>query len=221
MRVLVVEDNRDLADVIREALERDGQTVNVQHDATSGEKDVYLEDFDVLVLDVMLPEGPSAGFELAQRLRAEGIGTPVLFLTARADVESRLTGLIDGDDYLTKPFDVRELRARVRALARRGAGLASDTVTLPGEVVLDFGSHRVKRGGITVEVTRREYTLLELFVLNPEQVLSRERIIDTLWPGTEGVEQKVIDVYVSTLRRKLGEGVIETVRGSGYRLGQR
>ncbi len=220
MRVLLVEDNPGLAEVIRETLERDGQTVSQAHDAGAAERQAHLEDFEVLVLDVMLPEGPDAGFNLARRLRAAGHLTPVLFLTARSDVESRLTGLMDGDDYLTKPFDVRELRARVRALARRGAGLASDTVTLPGAVTLDFGSRRVWRAGTPVQVTRREYALLELFVLKPDQVLSRESIIDALWPQAEAVELKVIDVYVSTLRRKLGEGVIETVRGSGYRLGQ-
>lgn len=220
MRVLVVEDNSDLADAIRETLERDGQTVSLAMDAYNAEQQAHLEDFEVLVLDVMLPEGPEAGFELARRLRAAGVLTPALFLTARADIESRLLGLADGDDYLTKPFDVRELRARTRALARRGAGLASDTVTLPGAVTLDFGSRRVWRAGQPVPLTPREYALLELFVLKPGLVLSREAIIDALWPDAERGEFKVIDVYVSTLRRKLGEGLIETVRGSGYRLGQ-
>lgn len=220
MRVLVVEDHEDLADVIRETLERDGQQVTVAVDAKQGERLAHLEDFEVLILDVMLPEGPDAGFQLGRRLRESGIGTPILFLTARADVESRLSGLTDGDDYLTKPFDVRELRARVRALARRGAGLASDTIALPGNVVLDFGTRRLWRSGVLTAVTGREYALLECFVLRPHRMLSREKIIEIVWPGVEDVEPKLIDVYVSTLRRKLGEALIETVRGSGYRLGK-
>ncbi len=219
MQVLVVEDHADLADVIRETLERDGQRVMVAVNAEQGERLAHLEDFEVLILDVMLPEGLEAGFQLGRRLREAAIGTPILYLTARADVESRLTGLTDGDDYLTKPFDVRELRARVRALARRGAGLASNSVTLPGQVVLDLGTRRLWRSGVLTAVTTREYVLLECFVLHPRQVLSREEIIQTVWPGVEDVVPKLIDVYVSSLRRKLGEALIETVRGSGYRLG--
>ena len=217
MRELVVE---DLADVIRETLERDGQRVSVAINAEQGERLAYLEDFEVLILDVMLPEGPDAGFQLGRRLRDSGIGMPLLFLTARADVERRLSGLTDGDDYLTKPFDVRELRARVRALGRRGAGLASDTLTLSGNVVLDLGTQRLWRSGVPTTVTGREYALLECFVLRPHRALSREEIIEIVWPGVEDVVPKLIDVYVSTLRRKLGEALIETVRGSGYRLGR-
>ena len=219
MRALLVEDHADLADVIRETLERDGQRVMVAVNAEQGERLAHLEDFEVLILDVMLPEGPEAGFQLGRRLRESGIGTPILYLTARADVESRLTGLMDGDDYLTKPFDVRELRARIRALARRGAGLASDTTALPGNVMLDLRTRRLWRSGVPTTVTGQEYALLECFVLHPRRVLSREEIIDTVWPGVEDVAPKLIDVYVSSLRRKLGEALIETVRGSGYRLG--
>ena len=219
MRALLVEDHADLADVIRETLERDRQRVMVAVNAEQGERLAHLEDFEVLILDVMLPEGPEAGFQLGRRLRESGIGTPILYLTARADVESRLTGLMDGDDYLTKPFDVRELRARIRALARRGAGLASDTTALPGNVMLDLRTRRLWRSGVPTTVTGQEYALLECFVLHPRRVLSREEIIDTVWPGVEDVAPKLIDVYVSSLRRKLGEALIETVRGSGYRLG--
>jgi len=219
VRALLVEDHADLADVIRETLERDGQRVMVAVNAEQGERLAHLEDFEVLILDMMLPEGPEAGFQLGRRLRESGIGTPILYLTARADVESRLTGLMDGDDYLTKPFDVRELRARIRALARRGAGLASDTIALPGNVMLDLRTRRLWRSGVPTTVTGQEYALLECFVLHPRRVLSREEIIDTVWPGVEDVAPKLIDVYVSSLRRKLGEALIETVRGSGYRLG--
>ena len=219
MRALLVEDHADLADVIRETLERDGQRVMMAVNAEQGERLAHLEDFEVLILDMMLPEGPEAGFQLGRRLRESGIGTPILYLTARADVESRLTGLMDGDDYLTKPFDVRELRARIRALARRGAGLASDTTALPGNVMLDLRTRRLWRSGVPTTVTGQEYALLECFVLHPRRVLSREEIIDTVWPGVEDVAPKLIDVYVSSLRRKLGEALIETVRGSGYRLG--
>ena len=220
MRVLVLEDHPDLADAIVKTLERDGQQVTLAVRAEQGEQLAHFETFEVLVLDVMLPEGQDAGFELGRRLRESGVFTPILYLTARADVESRLAGLKDGDDYLTKPFDVRELRARVRALARRGAGLASDTVSFPGGVVLDLGTRRVWRSGVLTALTGREYALLECFLLCPRQMLSREQIIETVWPGVEHVTPKLIDVYVSTLRRKLGEALIDTVRGSGYRLGQ-
>lgn len=220
MRVLVLEDHPDLADAIVKTLERDGQQVILAIRAEQGEQLAHLETFEVLVLDVMLPEGQDAGFELGRRLRESGVNTPILYLTARADMESRLTGLMDGDDYLTKPFDVRELRARVRALARRGAGLSSDTVAFLGGVVLDLGTRRIWRSGVLTALTSREYALLECLLLRPRQVLSREQIIENVWPGAEHVPSKLIDVYVSTLRRKLGEALIETVRGSGYRLGQ-
>jgi DNA-binding response OmpR family regulator len=175
-----------------------------------------LETFDIWVFDVMLPEGREAGFDLAKQLRALHLQTPILFLTARADLDSRVTGLdLGGDDYISKPFEFPELRARIRALVRRAKGGSSNTVVLPAGYVLDLSAREIRR-----DQQVREYALLECFAINPNKAYSRGALIERVWPEDTGVEERVVDVFVSTLRRKLGEAMIETVRGTGYRLGR-
>jgi DNA-binding response OmpR family regulator len=220
MRLLLVEDDPRLAAVILEGLGEDGLTVEHAADAATASSMCELRAYDLLLLDVMLPEGPNAGFELAQSLRARQDRTPILFLTARDDLDSRVTGLdTGGDDYLTKPFEFRELRARVRALVRRSQGEASNTLPLPLDYTLDLAGHRVLKEGLVVSLTPREYALIECLGLHPGRAYARGSLIERVWPEDSSVDTKVVDVFVSTVRRKLGEGVIETVRGLGYRLG--
>ncbi len=221
MRILLIEDDPRLAALILEGLTDDGLLVDHAPNATVGQGMAALESYDLLVLDVMLPEGNQAGFELARTLRQQQDKTPILFLSARGDVDSRLIGLeVGGDDYLPKPFDFRELRARIRAVVRRTKGEASNVVALPGGYLLDIAAHEVLRDNRPVALTPREYALIECLGLNPGRSYSRSSLIERVWPEQSNVENKVVDVYVSTLRRKLGEASIETVRGMGYRLGR-
>ena len=221
MRLLLVEDDPRLAALISGGLSEDGLIVDCARNATVGLNMAELETFDLLILDVMLPEGREAGFELARALRARKDRTPILFLTARADMDSKIEGLeMGGDDYLAKPFDFRELHARIRALVRRAKGGATNLVALPLGFTIDIGAKEIVCGGRSLNLTPREYALLECFALNPGRAYSRGALIERVWPEDTNVDLKVVDVYVSTLRRKLAEGVIETVRGTGYRLGR-
>lgn len=220
MRVLLVEDDPRLAALIVSGLSEDGLIVDHAPNATVGLNMTELETFDLFILDVMLPEGREAGFELARAVRARHDHTPILFLTARADMDSKVAGLeTGGDDYLSKPFDFRELHARIRALVRRAKGVSSNVVNLPLGLTLDIGAKELM-GVSNAKLTPREYALLECFALNPGRAYSRTALIERVWPEETEVEAKVVDVYVSTVRRKLGEGIIETVRGTGYRLGK-
>jgi two-component system response regulator QseB len=221
MRILLVEDDPRLAELVVEGLAEDGLIVEHAPSATVGDAMSEMQTYDLILLDVMLPEGRQAGFELAKILRDRRDDTPILFLTARADMDSRLEGLEGGgDDYLAKPFDFRELRARIRALVRRATGGSTNLVPLPGGYSLDLAAHEVSKDGEPVKLTPREYALLECFALNPGRAYSRNSLIERVWPEESNVDTKVVDVFVSTVRRKLGEEVIETVRGTGYRLGR-
>lgn len=220
MRLLLVEDDPRLAAVIVEGLGEDGLQIEHAPDAGTAEGLCALRAYDLLLLDVMLPEGPQAGFTLARTLRERQDRTPILFLTARDDLASRITGLdTGGDDYLGKPFAFSELRARVRALVRRSRGEASNTLPLPLGYTLDLTGHRVLRQDQPVALTPREYALIACLGLHPGRAYARDSLIERVWPEDSGVDTKVVDVFVSAVRRKLGDGMIETVRGLGYRLG--
>jgi DNA-binding response OmpR family regulator len=221
MRILLVEDDQRIAEMILEGLTNDGLTVDHAPNATEALNLAHAETFDLWIFDVMLPEGREAGFELAKRLRALQRDTPLLMLTARADMDSKLAGLDAGaDDYLAKPFDFRELRARIRALVRRAKGGSSNAVPLPLGYTLDLAACEVRQDGQVVALTPREYRLMECFAISPGRAYSRSALIERVWPGDTDVDLKTVDVFVFTLRRKLGDGVIETVRGVGYRLGR-
>lgn len=220
MRILVAEDDSRLGPAIKQGLEDDGYAVDLVSDGGAAISAACSLPYDLLVLDVMLPE--YSGFEVCSRVRGQGLVIPILFLTARSDVDDRVRGLdLGGDDYLTKPFAFREFQARVRALLRRESPTRTNEMRF-GDIVLDARTCEVHRGDRLVNLTRKEYDLLEMFMRHPRQVLSRSMIVDHVWNADSENYSNVIDVYVRYLRRKLCEAgepdVIQTVRGFGYQL---
>jgi two-component system, OmpR family, response regulator len=216
MRVLIVEDERKLAELVARGLREEGHAADI---AGRGEEAVWMAQatrFDAIVLDVMLPG--LDGFAVCRRLRDEGVWTPVLMLTARDAVEDRVSGLDAGaDDYLAKPFAFDELLARLRALTRR-APVERPTMLSVDDLRLDPAAHRAWRGEDELDLSAKEFALLELFMRNPGAVLSRDQLLDGAWDLSFERRSNVIDVYVGYLRGKVGRDAIETVRGIGYRL---
>jgi two-component system OmpR family response regulator len=220
VRVLVVEDEAAMAAVLRRGLEEDGFAVDV---AASGEDGVWYareNDYDAIVLDVILPG--IDGFTVLEDLRGAGRWAPVLLLTARDAVEDRVRGLdLGADDYLTKPFAFPELLARLRALLRRGARERPAILSV-GDLALDPARRLVWRGGTPIALTAKEFALLECFMRRPEQVLSRTDLIEHVWDFAFDADSNVVEVYVGYLRQKIdrpfGRRSLETVRGAGYRL---
>ncbi|MGZ6727805.1 MAG: response regulator transcription factor [Gaiellaceae bacterium] len=221
MKVLVVDDERAVRESLRRALELEGHEIEL---AADGQEALYrLESEaqpDALVLDVLMPGVD--GLEVARTVRRSGNRVPILMLTARTQVEDRVEGLDAGaDDYLTKPFALEELLARLRALLRRAAD-GSDEVLRFADLELDPGTREVKRGDEPIELTRTEFSLLELFLLNPRQVLTRSVIFERVWGYDFGYGSNSLDVYIGYLRRKTEAGgkprLIQTVRGVGYAL---
>ncbi len=220
MRILVVEDELKMAGLLRRGLEEEGYAVDLAAAGSDGLWAATENQYDAIVLDVMLPD--IDGFEVCRQLRSRGRWAPVLMLTARDAVQDRVAGLDAGaDDYLTKPFSFSELFARVRALVRRGAG-ARPAVLRAGDLALDPASRRVARGDIQIPVTAKEFALLDYFLRRPGQLLTRSMILEHVWDFAYEGDSNVVDVYVRYLREKIdrpfGRDSIETVRGSGYRL---
>ncbi len=218
MRVLVVEDERKLAGFIRKGLEEEGYAVDVASDGESGLKMALDGVHDLIVLDIKLPGRD--GLAVLRELRRKNRATPVLLLTARATVEDKVLGLDSGaDDYLTKPFAFEELVARVRALLRR-RGETRDPILRLGDLVLDPARRTVHRGDTRIDLTAREFSLLDYFMRNPGRVLTRAMILDRVWDYDFDPSTNVVDVYVNYLRKKIDtEGkprLIHTVRGAGY-----
>ena len=220
MRVLVVEDERKLGELLRRGLGEEGYAADL---ADRGEEALWMVravDYDVVVLDVMLPGAD--GFEICRRMRDSGVWAPVLMLTARDAVEDRVSGLdVGADDYLTKPFAFEELLARLRALTRR-APPERPTVLEVGDLRLDPAAHRAWRGDQELDLSAKEFALLELFMRRPGMTLSRTQLLDGAWDIAFESRSNVVDVYVRYLREKIdrpfGRSSIETVRGVGYRL---
>jgi two-component system response regulator MprA len=220
MRILVVDDEQPLREALERALKVENYEVEtLENGALALERMKNAgNEIDAIVLDVLMPG--IDGLEVCRRLRAAGDKTPVLMLTARVEVEDRVAGLDAGaDDYVTKPFDLEELLARLRALLRR-AGSPSDQVLRFADLVLDPVAHEVHRGDRLIEVTRTEFLLLELFLLNPRQVLSRSIIFERVWGYDFGPSSNSLEVYIGYLRRKTEAGgeprLVHTVRGVGY-----
>jgi DNA-binding response OmpR family regulator len=220
MRILLVEDEQALASVLKRGLQEHGYAVDAAGDAEEALAFAESEPYDLIVLDVMLPD--LDGFSVSRRLRAMRSSVPVLMLTARDSVEDRVAGLDSGaDDYLVKPFDPRELLARVRALLRRER-VQRDPVLRVADIEVDTSSRQVRRGQQAIVLTMREYAILELFVRNTNRVLSRDEIAEHIWAFDFTAMSNIIDVYVGNLRRKLGDDaeprLLRTVRGIGYLL---
>jgi two-component system response regulator MprA len=224
MKILVVDDERAVRDSLRRALELEGYNVEL---ATDGEEALdRLEsngEPDAVILDLLMPGVD--GLEVCRRLRRDGRRLPILMLTARDEIESRVSGLDAGaDDYVTKPFALDELLARVRALLRRTTSGSGETLRF-ADLELDPGTREVRRAGEPVELTRTEFSLLELFMLNPRQVLTRSIIFERVWGYDFGFSSNSLDVYIGYLRRKTEAGrrprLIQTVRGVGYALRER
>jgi two-component system, OmpR family, response regulator MprA len=220
-RVLVVDDDPDVREAVETALELEGHSVTTAADGLAALKRLGQAEFDAVVLDVLMPN--LDGFEVCRRLRASGNRTPVLILTARDSEEDTIRGLdIGADDYLVKPFALGELLARVRALLRRTRPAGEDAPLWFAGLSLDRHTREASRGGRTLELTRTEYALLELFLRNPRQVLTRELIMERVWNYDFGPTSNPLEVYISYLRRKTEGGgeprLIHTVRGVGYAL---
>ncbi len=213
MRILVVEDEPDLLRTIAQVLREDGYAVDEAADGAEGLYKARAWSYDAIVLDLLLPE--LTGWELLQALRRTH-SVPVLILTARDEVADRVRGLDSGaDDYLTKPFALAELRARLRALIRRSAGQPSSTIRIR-QLSIDLNSRTVTRDGDLLALTPREYSLLELLALNRSHVVTRTQIYEHLFDETEDSLSNLVDVHISNLRRKLGADFITTRRGQGY-----
>ncbi len=222
MRLLVVEDVDKLAQVLKRGLEQEGYAVDTLGDGRAAQtrlRDRH-DEYDLVVLDVMLPG--LDGFSICRDLREHGLTVPVLMLTARDTTDDKVAGLDSGaDDYLVKPFAFEELLARVRTLLRRPRHALPATLSA-GDLVLDPVSRTVRRGAVTLELTVKEFALLEFLMRHPGEVLSRERILDHVWDDEYDAGSNVIDVHLKNLRRKVaaagGPPLLETVRGVGYRL---
>lgn len=223
MYILVVEDEHRLAQVIRRVLEEEGHTVDLAYDGEDGLAMAMEGSHDVIVLDILLPG--LNGIEVCQSLRQNRVDTPVLLLTALDDVQDRVRGLDAGaDDYLGKPFAFQELLARLRALSRRRVEAREPSRLQMADLILDLSRRRVERAGRTIELSPKEFALLEFLVRNQGRVVTRTQILDHLWGYDHVPESNLVDVYVSYLRHKIDRNhdrkLIRTVRGIGYVLGE-
>jgi len=222
MYILVVEDERRLAQVVRKVLEEEGHTVDVAHDGEEGLAMAMDGSHDVILLDVLLPG--IDGFEVCRSLRASRVDTPVLLLTALDAVEDRVRGLDAGaDDYLPKPFAFQELLARLRALGRRRVQAREPDQLQTADLMLDLRRRRAVRDGQTIDLSPKEFALLEFLLRNQGRVVTRTQILDHVWGYDYSPDSNLVDVYVTYLRRKIdrghGQKLIRTVRGAGYAVG--
>jgi len=223
MRILLVEDEPQIADFVSRGLYENGYSVDVAHDGEEALEWPSVANFDIIILDVILPAVD--GIEVCRTLRAQGLRTPILMLTARDAIEDRVRGLDSGaDDYLVKPFAFAELLARIRALSRREPALLGTELQV-GDLVMDTATRQVTRARVPVELTSKEFALLEHLMRHPNQVLSRTVIAEHVWNYDFDNVTNVIDVHMKNLRKKIDEGfepkLIHTVRGAGYRLSDR
>ena len=223
MRILLVEDEPRMANVIAKGLREQSYAVDVAQDGVAGLYEASINDYDVIVLDVLLPR--RNGYEVCRDLRKRGDTTPILMLTARAAVDDRITGFDAGaDDYLTKPFSFRELLARIRALLRRDAKLRPDILEI-ADLVIDVASHRVSRANHDVQLTAKEYALLEYLGRRAGELVSRADIAAHVWDDTFDPFSNAIEVYINRLRKKIdgkhSNKLLHTRRGEGYILESR
>ncbi len=219
LRILIVEDEKDLAMILSETLEIEGYYVDVVYDGVSGLDNAMSEIYDIIILDVMLPK--MNGIQVLYEIRKNNISTPVLILTAKSEIEDKVCGLDNGaDDYLTKPFNTKELLARIRALLRRKEKVIIDENLKFADIILDKDTHQICKNNQKIKLTKKEYDIIELLILNQGKVISKEKLTVKIWGYDTDIEYNSIEVYVSFLRKKLGainsKVNISTVRGLGY-----
>ena len=222
MHILIVEDEQRLAILLRRILVEERHVVDIANDGLSGLNLAASDSYDLVILDLMLPGVD--GLEVTRRLRASHIQVPILMLTARGAIEDRVAGLEMGaDDYLTKPFAMQELLARVKAQLRRGKSPETGTQLTVGDLTLDLLRHEARRNGHVIQLTAKEFALLEFLMRHPGQVLTRTQIMDHVWRYDMDALSNVVDIYIHYLRSKVDQGfshpLITTVRGVGYRIG--
>lgn len=222
MRILVVEDDIKISDAIKRGLSQQHYSVDIAGDGEEGECLAEINDYDVIILDIMLPK--KSGWDVCKSLRKNKIRTPILMLTALDSVEDKIRGLDEGaDDYLTKPFNLGELFARVRSLCRRQSDEKS-TVLQAADLILDTASRQVLRSGQEIRLSAKEFAMLEYFILNKNKVLTREMISEHVWDMNFDPQSNVIDSFVRFLRQKIDKGfevqLIHTIRGVGYKFSE-
>ena len=220
MRILVVDDDRRLCNIVKRGLIEEAHSVDVAYDGEEGGYLAEVNPYDLIILDVMMPK--KDGIEVCRDLRSKNINIPIMMLTAKDAVEDRVKGLDTGaDDYVVKPFAFSELLARVRALLRREGPLKSSEITA-GEFVLDTRTRELRKGKKIIELTTKEYTILEYLMRHPNIVVTRTMVEEHAWDYDFDSMSNVVDVYIRRLRRKIGDGekenIIQTIRGTGYRL---
>jgi DNA-binding response OmpR family regulator len=221
MRVLLVEDERKIATYVKRGLDEQGYAVDIAYTGREALEWAEMVEFDLIVLDVLLPE--IDGLTVCRTLREQGCRTPILMLTARDTVDDRVSGLDAGaDDYLVKPFALKELMARLRALTRRSWEAPKTTEIQIADLTLDTATHRVRRGQTNIQLTAKEFAILEYLMRHPDRALSRATIADHIWSYDTYNQSNIVDVYIRNLRRKIDDAytlkLIHTVRGVGYRL---
>src|SRR4030043_641318 len=216
MRILIIEDEHKIANSIKRGFEQETWATDVAYDGEAGYDMAASEDYDVIVLDLMLPK--MDGVEICKKLRAEGVHIPILMLTARGELSDRVEGLNSGaDDYLVKPFAFEELLARVKALGRRPKQASSEELKT-GDVTLNTNTFEVKKGAKVIDLSRKEFALLEYLMRNSGRVVSKENIIAHVWDYESDILPNTVEVFVGYLRDKIGGDLIKTIRGFGYKI---
>lgn len=216
MKILVVEDEHKIANSIKKGMEQEGWAVDVSHTGTDGYDMATSEEYDVIVLDLMLPG--MNGIEICKKIREEGNHTPVLMLTAKGQINDKVEGFTSGaDDYLVKPFAFEELLARVRALSRRPKQIKS-AIYKTGDLELDSNSKEAKKAGKELFLSRKEFSLLEYLLKNQGKTVSKDKIINHLWDYEANILPNTVEVFIKYLRNKIGKETIKTIRGFGYKI---
>lgn len=216
MRILVVEDEHKIANSIKRGLEQEAYAVDVCYSGADGYDLASTEEYDLIILDLLLPE--ISGIEICQRLRKENIHIPILILTAKGQIGDKVEGLDAGaDDYLTKPFAFEELLARIRALVRRPEKAYSEELIAKG-LTLNTNTYEVKKNSLNINLSKKEFALLEFLMRNTGKLVSKDKIIAHVWNYDADILPNTVEVYIGYLRKKIGEDVIKTIRGFGYKI---
>ena len=221
MKVLIIEDEYSLADAIAETLKNDNYNIQIETNGEDGENEALTGNYDLILLDVMLPK--KNGFDILRTIGQEKVKTPVIMLTAKSEIEDKLNGLEHGaDDYITKPFAMRELMARIKAVLKRTNNIDNTEILEFGDLVLDLKNAKLKCSHNEIQINGKEFELLEQFLINKNQILSKEKILERIWGYDSDAEYNNVEVYITFIRRKLklidSKVTIKAVRGVGYKL---